>query len=275
MKHVLVPTDYSETARNAFLYALKLADTIQATVSVLHVYEPKIISGSVAPHLVDAVQQKKSEAELQILKTHVPEMEQIAKANAMEHILINYELKEGLVIPEILKFIDENPTDMIVMGTDGMNSFNKKIMGSNTINTISKVQTPILSVPKSASFQPIHTLGFTTVFSDKDEATLDRLIEMTKPKGIEIKCLHIKSFKNPVPETIIQRWKDKYKREHLSFHIVTPREVEKEIVRFIDDEKIDIVASVARNRTFLEKIFSSSVTHYLYSHIHIPICIYK
>ena len=39
MKKLLFPTDFSETANNAFVYALKMAKSIDAEVIVLHVYD--------------------------------------------------------------------------------------------------------------------------------------------------------------------------------------------------------------------------------------------
>ncbi|MDZ4331458.1 MAG: universal stress protein, partial [Flavobacterium sp.] len=38
MKKILFPTDFSEVSKNAFIYALKLADSIDAEIITMHVY---------------------------------------------------------------------------------------------------------------------------------------------------------------------------------------------------------------------------------------------
>ena len=44
MKKILFPTDFSETANNAFVYVLEMAKTFKAEVLVLHVYNLPIVT---------------------------------------------------------------------------------------------------------------------------------------------------------------------------------------------------------------------------------------
>ena len=39
MKKILFPTDFSDVSKNAFIYALKLADAVNAEIITLHVYQ--------------------------------------------------------------------------------------------------------------------------------------------------------------------------------------------------------------------------------------------
>jgi hypothetical protein len=43
--HILVPTDFSESADKAFAYALKLADPVGATVRLVHVFDDPDAAG--------------------------------------------------------------------------------------------------------------------------------------------------------------------------------------------------------------------------------------
>ena len=40
IKRILVPTDFSETARTAYEYAISLAEQFKASVDVVHIYRP-------------------------------------------------------------------------------------------------------------------------------------------------------------------------------------------------------------------------------------------
>ena len=44
MKKILFPTDFSETANNAFIYAIHLAKSLEAELIVLHTFERPVIS---------------------------------------------------------------------------------------------------------------------------------------------------------------------------------------------------------------------------------------
>lgn len=275
MKKILFPTDYSETAQNAFMYALRLADNIGAEIYVVHIYEPAIISGSITPEMVDKVQRKNALDKLDKFRAQTPVFRELATELHLEHVAVYYDLREGPLVSTILKIIEETPIDMLVMGTAGADSLNKKLFGSNTINTIAKVNIPILSVPIEAKFHPIKSIAFTTLFSQRDEAALDQLLEITRKNGAVIKCLHIQDEKNSISEQLINKWKQKYREVAVEFFFLSPCDIEDGIASFIDSEKIDILSSVARKRTFFEKLFSSSVTSHLSSSIKIPIFIYK
>ena len=52
MKRILFPTDFSEVSNNAFIYALKLADSINAEIVTMHVYQyPQVNYVNVAEYL--------------------------------------------------------------------------------------------------------------------------------------------------------------------------------------------------------------------------------
>jgi nucleotide-binding universal stress UspA family protein len=52
MKKILYPTDFSETAENAFIYALQIADTLGASVITLHAFDRPDISNFNLPNVI-------------------------------------------------------------------------------------------------------------------------------------------------------------------------------------------------------------------------------
>ena len=50
IKHILVPTDFTEAADNAFAYANRLAVEMNAKITVLHVYTDEFIHPT--PHVL-------------------------------------------------------------------------------------------------------------------------------------------------------------------------------------------------------------------------------
>lgn len=276
MKKILFPTDYSETANNAFKYALQLADYSDAELYVIHVYDPPVISGGISPHLVDNVIKKNDFEKLEQLHANSPTLIAIRKELNLENVEVFFKVKEGLLIPEIQNAILENNIDFIVMGTDGINaSFHKKILGSNTVNTISKVDIPILSIPKEAEFKNIESIVFTTRLEEEEEDTLKDLIAAANKLKATLKCVYVSSKKKPSCMAVYNTWKEKYKDEPVTFHLFNTDKIEKVLLDFITNEKVDLVATLKQNKSFFEKILSKSITQHLAKYLKVPLFVYK
>lgn len=276
MKKILFPTDYSETANNAFKYALQLADYRNAELYVLHVYDPPVISGGISPHLVENVLKKTSFEKLEQLHAKSPVLIEMRKELNLEHVEVLFKVKEGLLIPEIQHAIEENEIDFLVMGTDGANSsFHKKLLGSNTINTISRVDIPVLSVPREAHFRELKNIIFTSRFEIEEEQTLDDILRGAEANKAHLKIVHVKPKGCVSCEEVYLKWKEKYKDAPISFHLFNAENIEKTLLDFIEHEPVDMVATIKRNKTFLENILSKSVTQHLAKHLKVPFFVYK
>ena len=70
IKHILFPTDFSDSARNAFRYTLLLADKIEAEIIVLHAIYPQY-EGMDLPVMATQATQKKIEVARSLLETFV------------------------------------------------------------------------------------------------------------------------------------------------------------------------------------------------------------
>ena len=161
MKKILFPTDFSETANNAFLYALNLAKSIDAQVYVLHVYELPMITGSLSAGLIQNVYETVELGSFENFKDNIPQLRQIAADNELSDIPLKFILEEGNFLYILRETIEEESVDFVVMGTNGNSGFERFLFGSNTINTITSMKIPILSVPQELSFKGFKNIGFT------------------------------------------------------------------------------------------------------------------
>jgi len=75
VRHLLVPTDFSEGSKQAFEYALEVARTCGAKLTVLHVVElpSYLIDGHTPAHLTTALRDYMQESAQQELARLLPE----------------------------------------------------------------------------------------------------------------------------------------------------------------------------------------------------------
>jgi nucleotide-binding universal stress UspA family protein len=141
---VLVPTDFSETAKVAMDYASDLANAFQATLHVMHVLENITPTGGWAageryappPAALIEPMEHEVRAELkEVLGTLRP---QPAKALVV--------VRAGSPFVEIVRYAREQDIDLIVMGTHGRGPVAHMLLGSVADNVIRKAPCPVLTV---------------------------------------------------------------------------------------------------------------------------------
>lgn len=259
MKKILFPTDFSETANNAFLYALNLAKSIDAQVYVLHVYELPMITGSLSAGLIQNVYETVELGSFDNFKDNIPQLRQIAVENDLNEIPIKFILEEGNFLYILREIIGEESVDFVVMGTDGNSGIEKMLFGSNTINAITSMKVPILSVPHGMSFKGFKNIGFTTVFDQKDKDALKYLIEIANRHQAKIHCMHV-SKDGKFNQQAMKDWQDQFAGDPIVFEIYHDADPVNAVLDFIKEKQIDLLTVVSRNKGFFDKIFSPGFT---------------
>lgn len=259
MKKILFPTDFSETANNAFLYALNLAKSIDAQVYVLHVYELPMITGSLSAGLIQNVYETVELGSFDNFKDNIPQLRQIADENGLNEIPIKFILEEGNFLYILREIIGEESVDFVVMGTDGNSGIEKMLFGSNTINAITSMKVPILSIPHGMSFKGFKNIGFTTVFDQKDKDALKYLIEIANRHHAKIHCMHV-SKDGKFNQQAMKDWQDQFAGDPIVFEVYHDADPVNAVLDFIKEKQIDLLTVVSRNKGFFDKIFSPGFT---------------
>ena len=273
MKKILFPTDFSETANNAFIYALNLAENQNAELYVLHAFQYPMISGGVDAVILQDVYDTIELNNFENLKESIPGLRKLAEDNGFTNVDLKFVVKEGMLTYVLPKIIEEEKIDFVVMGTTGNTGFEKVIFGSNTMNAIRDLKIPVLSIPHNYKYKKINNIGFTTVFQDKDRKALDYLTEIAYRYKAKVHCLHVSKDGNYDIPTL-NHWKDYYKDEPVDFSIYTADESVDAVLEFIKEEKIDILTVVSSNKGFFEKLFSPSFTKKILSQNSIPLFVF-
>lgn len=274
MKKILFPTDFSETANNALVYALNLAENQNAELYVLHIYSAPIINSGTSPELIFTVYESIELGTFENFKDQIPAIRDIAQQHNLGHIPMKFILKEGFLVANIQEIVEEEKIDFVVMGTNGSSGIDKVLFGSNTMNVINKLKTPVLCVPIEAKFDGVKSICFTTNFEEKDKDTLYHMLEIAERYGAIIHCLHISNNEQEKSNDMMQ-WQKVFCNEPVQFHIIyNEKDAEKAVLEFIDANKVDIVASVSRYKGFFEKLFGNSFTKKLAYHSKIPVYVF-
>ena len=138
---ILVPTDFSESAKYALPFAVDLAIKYQACLHVLHVVEPIVAPVDFAwgtysyPDIEKQLSGYVDESLAKIMEEQIPT--QIESDSSSLH---------GKPWREIVSFAKEQGMDLIVMATHGLSGFSHALYGSTAEKVVRKAHCPVLIV---------------------------------------------------------------------------------------------------------------------------------
>ena len=274
MKKILFPTDFSETANNAFIYVLEMASTFDSEVIVLHVYNLPPISYEGYPIYVSEVYETIELEKFENFKDQIPYLRKIAEEHHLENVKMSHVLEQGDLVEVIKTMVKKDSIDMIVMGTNGASGMRETFLGSNTGSVISSVPATLLSVPLKAKFSQINTIAFTTRFEEKDRSALRQVINFADKIYANVKCIYIKTSETNHDEMYLDKWRSEFKSDPVQFFVIHGKNVEDSIFEFISVEKVGILAMLTHKRSFFQSLFKSSFTKKLSYHSEIPILVF-
>lgn len=273
MRKILFPTDFSETSNNAFVYALKLAENINAEVITLHVYELPIMDMSYmdVPVYQAEVYESLELNNFENFKDQVPVLRRIAEEHHLGHIKISNVMLQGDLVTNVVNLVKESFIDYVVMGTEGATGAKEFFVGSATASVMTGTKAMVLSVPAEAKYEPITKIGFATQYTIEELDALRKLLPLARGFDASIDCIYVKTADNPVKEVIIADWKVIFKEERVAFHTIESKDVEDTMVDFIDLHKINLFAMLNHKAGFWEGIFYTSLTKKMAWHLKIPL----
>jgi len=163
IKRILYTTDLSESARNALAYAVSLANTYRAELTILHVLndDPRMnaaIMGFVDEDKWEAIRDRNAQdarAALIGKRRENVEMREVMeyftetmKADIGEHHVTMDEtvIVRGNPVDKIVSVADEQNCDLIVMGSYGHGGITGAIMGSTAQKVLRRSKKPVLVV---------------------------------------------------------------------------------------------------------------------------------
>ena len=275
MNHILVPTDFSENARNALQFAYNLARAVDARIYLFHTYHiPYIHAEMPAGMYQTAINEAEQEAKQNMEKL----ANDVLKQGTDEVVPFTYDCKLGFAVEEILNYAEEQKVDMILMGTQGINGVADVIFGSITSSIVDKAECPVLAVQENSAYREIKNVAFATSYDKSDLKALQDLVDFVTPFNAAIKVVHV----NEEGESIEKRQEEEFKEKisgkieynKLEFEVCQADDVAQGINRYVDEHDIDIIAVMKKKRGMFHNLFHRSITRKMAFHAKVPLLAY-
>jgi nucleotide-binding universal stress UspA family protein len=279
IKNILVPTDFSATASGAFRYAKVLAQALNANITVLHI-SPFFLAASEIAIPLDT---KEEETRLQeTMEAFIND--DTDDGNVMVKTVVKTKLLKGDAVSRIIELSKSDSTDLIVMGTTGLQDFLSKIIGSVSLDVSNQAHCPVILVPRDAKWQPIDRILFASNVQSVTPPMVREMSGFAQLFGATIHFVHISEKQHePVTinkdgNTIIDNiWSELYEKSNGSFpfeiHTVYGFDIVKQLSKYVYKNDISLIAFVSKHRNFWQNLMHNSVTQKVAISTEIPMLI--
>lgn len=270
--NLLVPTDFSPCADHALSFAALLARRANQGLALVHVYTPvDLANTAMISYIEQEMESSKNEISVKLKELS----QKIAHDN---NITSSHTLRIGALTENILDEAREANCSMIVMGTEGASGLTKILFGSRTNQVIERSDYPVLAVPVQTPLALPKKIVFATNFFDSDLDTLKQLLELVRPWHPEIYLLHVshdnmRSERDYI-ETFSLQVMSETNYKNVYYYVLPHDSDERGIELFIKSVNAEMLVLSTRKRSFIERLFSASLTKRIAYHLQVPLLAY-
>lgn len=257
MKNILVPIDYSDASLNAFVYALKLNQSYNAKIYLLHVFDMPLLNNN------EDEDPEISEYNIH-KKQHEERLQNMVEAYRHKY-RYEYEVctTAGGHTIEIQDFTSSHSIDMIVIGNSGMRGIKRWLFGTVAIHLLTQAYIPVIAVPPRTAYSPIKKILLITDYTDfLSDVNLDFLKHFYSKMCAELEVALInnctlgerykKSFLN---------WIDiEFRKEPHFIDMNSDDEIIEAVNKLVKELNIDVITGVPHPHNWMETLFLGKST---------------
>lgn len=265
IKRILVPTDFSDAAKNALQYAGMLAKMTQAEVKLLHVFHIPVVDPYMPGDTLELLMREvKSSAE-----------------QRMKEFLVGFpevsgECIHGFVIDDIISFAEKWNADLVAMGTTGASGAKEAFFGSNASGVISKSPIKVLAVPATyTQHKNPAKLCYASDFSGHEDLVFQTFVDLAKAWNSELYVVHVQNdgpvFTQESPRELFTRIASATGFDRLHFEEINSNTITAAVETYVQTIHADMLGMAPHRRNLLDRLFGKSRTKEIAHHTHIPL----
>lgn len=276
MKTILFPTDFSKNAFHAAEYAGMLANKLEAKVILLHAFSiPMVSANHTSYNVCFAIDSYKTSLSKDLEKFR----DEFIKVSGLTSDSVSSKIEYGFPADKILEIAEHFKVDIIVMGTKGASNFIDKWLGTNSQKVMQEAKCPVWIIPNKAKMEYPETVMYAADFQEDEILATQKVLELVKPLGASCKVVHVSDFfelyAGAGVREMVDYLADEFETENVSFHNINSEGIVAGLEAHIQKIKPNLLALAMHEKSFLSKIFETSVTKHFVQEAKLPMLIFK
>ena len=275
MRRILVPTDFSEQAQNAYEVAVAIARKTGAAIKLLHVVEmPHSPSFSATGDVITPDNMEQVYV-LRLLESTREQMNHLIDSVDHEGIDVVQDVDVDRPINKIRRTIKEDEVDLVVMGSKGSSGLDEFLIGSNTEKVVRTADCPVLTVKRRLKDFNVSEIVLPSDFKKEIRHAMDRFKAFQKLFDARLHLVYINTpgaFESS--GELRRRLEDaaeRYGLQNYTINVYNDTIEEDGILHFANDINADLIMMATHGRTGLSHLLSGSIAEDLVNHTNIPV----
>ncbi len=275
MKKILVPCDFSDSAIQAFKFAVEVANKSNGEILLLNVVELPVIHENVMMPTFAFEDTYLKEMKDNADKDFAKMKSKWAKGGPKVSSFVQY----GAPTPTISQFVKDKKADLIIMGTKGASGLKEFFVGSNTEKIVRWSPVPVIAIKKAVKASSIKNIVFPSTLHDDEEELTMHVKALQNFFKAKLHILYVNTPANFRTDVLTrQMMKDFAKRFMLkdcTLNVWNDLNEETGVANFINEVKGDLVAMSTHGRKGLNHLMSGSIAEDVVNHFNCPIWTWK
>jgi len=261
MKKILVPTDFSRNAKAAFKYAMKLAQLLEAQVTVVNIYHPSATVVNESPLPIDGA----------LLQLNRERLAEFVASDDQASGMVSQRVEIGFAVDKLVELSDTGEFDLIVMGATGETGLMEKVFGKVSLSVAARANCPVLLVPQDASFSQIHKIMYATNFAAINMSVLLKIEKLSRNLNAKIHLVHVADQDKNIQE--LEDLKKKLPSLNAVMDTIASESVADGLETYASENNTDWMVIVKPHLNFWQRLTHKSKTNPIVMNPKIPLMV--
>lgn len=276
---IAVLLHFNEGYENLLDYSVRLASDLNKKLILGYAYYPTSVP-LLTPGAIGSTPDYQSDTSKSInieIKNKINSLVERAQEDFPE-IEISYNVTEGFDKNIINELADREDVELIITDYEHGNIFTSP---TQTEEIIEVSQRPVLIISSDIVYKPVERVVYATDYNEEDIPTIKKILEVFGGYNPLVTALHITN-NTSFEERILKEGFTKIVRDtgysNINIKILSNKtdadstEIIRGYASLID---ADMIVVLKKNKTFIEKIFKTSITKKLIGQSHIPVLVFQ
>ena len=177
---------------------------------------------------------------------------------------VKTQILRGNAVDSLLELSGQEDTDLIVIGTTGLQDFLSRISGSTSLKVATKAHCPVILVPREASWMGIERIMYASNYRSMTSSMIGDATNFALQVEAATHFVHIDSAGYEGDSSVEDiNWSRLFSSisPHLSYqtHSLYGTDIIKELEKYSEAHRINLIVFVSRHRGFWETLLYKSV----------------
>ncbi len=269
---ILVPVDFSETSDNALRSAISIAHATKSELKLLYVISQAINFDANIPTPQGEEYYEKLKESLWLKFNRI--VADIAKENK---IVVNYEVRSGVVHKEICSVAEESKVDLIIMGTHGTSGVSEFFVGSNAGKVVANADRPVITIQTKPERKGFKNIILPIRLEVSSRQKVDYVVELARKFESTVFIVGFTEEKDEADQNKVKQYVHQVEKYLTKLNIphtssfIFEENFTKEILLFAQKNDADLIAIMNENNFSLDQLIQGPYATQFVNHSTIPV----